>query len=158
MSVDSVKQYLSQFGLDSRVLEFDVSSATVELAAAALGTDGSRIAKSITLYDKENKCLMLITAGDVKIDNAKFKARFGFKARMMSHEDALAATGHAVGGICPFALPDGVTVYLDVSMKRFDTIYPAAGSSSSAVRLSCDELAIASRALEWIDVCRPREN
>ena len=158
MSVDSVKNHLAQFGLDDRVMEFDVSSATVELAAAALGTEGSRIAKSITLYNKDNKCLMLITAGDVKIDNAKFKARFGFKARMMSHEDALSATGHAVGGICPFALPDGVSVYLDVSMNRFDTVYPAAGSASSAVRLSCDELATASRALEWVDVCKPREN
>lgn len=158
MSVESVKQDLKKFGLDERVREFEVSSATVELAAVALGTEGARIAKSITLYDKESKCLMIIAAGDVKIDNAKFKTQFGFKARMMSPDDALATTGHAVGGICPFALPDGVSVYLDTSLKRFDIIYPAAGSASSAVELSCDELTVASRAIGWIDVCKPREN
>lgn len=158
MSVQSVKEYLEAFGLSDRVREFEVSSATVELAAAALGTECARIAKSITLYDADNTCLMIVAAGDVKIDNAKYKAKFGFKARMMSFEDALAATGHAVGGICPFALPKtGVRVYLDESLRRFDTVYPAAGSSASAVRLTCDELERASEAIEWIDVCKLRE-
>ena len=154
MSVEIVKKYLEAFGVADRVQEFDVSSATVELAAKALDTECARIAKSITLYHKDSACLMLVAAGDVKIDNAKFKSTFCQKARMMSHEDALAATGHAVGGICPFALPDGVSVYLDSSLKRFDTVYPAAGSASSAVELTCDELFCASRAIAWVDVCK----
>ena len=157
MSIEIVKDYLAEFGLAERVRELALSSATVELAAAALGTDCARIAKSITLYHKDDSCLMLLAAGDVKIDNAKFKKHFGFKARMMSHEDALAATGHAVGGICPFALPAGVTVYLDRSLERFATVFPAAGTASSAVEMNCDELYRASNAREWVDVCKPRE-
>ncbi|MBR3895007.1 MAG: YbaK/EbsC family protein [Clostridia bacterium] len=157
MSIELVKSFLSAKGLGDRVMEFEVSSATVELAAAALGTEGARIAKSLTFYGKEGECLLIVTAGDQKIDNAKFKAFFGTKAKMMSAEDALAATGHAVGGVCPFALPDGVKVYADISMQRFDIVYPAAGSANSAVRLTCAELFEASGALEWIDVCKPRE-
>ena len=158
MSVENVRNDLSAYGLGGRVMEFPVSSATVELAAAALGTEPARIAKSLTFYGKDGECLMIVTAGDQKIDNAKFKAFFGCKAKMMSAEDALAFTGHAVGGVCPFALPqDNVKVYLDASMRRFDTVYPAAGSSSSAVRMNCDELFMASRALAWIDVCKSRE-
>ena len=158
MSIESVRSYLTAYNLDDRVMEFDVSSATVELAAAALGTEPARIAKSLTFYGNEGECIMIVTAGDQKIDNAKFKARFGMKAKMMSFEDALAATGHAVGGVCPFALPEGVSVFLDVSMQRFDTVYPAAGSSNSAARMTCDELFRASRALEWADLCKSREN
>lgn len=158
MSVQTVRKALAAFALDSRVMEFEVSSATVELAAAALGTDPARIAKSLTFYGEDGECVMIVTAGDQKIDNAKFKAYFGYKAKMMSADDALAATGHAVGGVCPFALPEsGVTVYLDESLCRFDVIYPAAGSSSSAARLSCDELFLAAHPRAWIDVCKTRE-
>ena len=158
MSIEKVRAYLREMSLEDRISEFEVSSATVELAAIALGTDGARIAKTISLHGKDGGCLLVVTAGDCKIDNQKFKARFGFKPRMLSPDEALSMTGHAVGGVCPFALPEGVPVYLDVSMKRFDTVYPAAGSSSSAVRLSCDELFSASRAESWEDLCRPREN
>ncbi len=157
MSVATVKDYLSAFGLADRVREFDVSSATVELAAKALGTEGARIAKTISLYDKDGGCILIVTAGDHKIDNAKFKARFGLKAKMLSPEDALSMTGHAVGGVCPFALPEGVKVYLDESLKRFETVYPAAGSAASAVALSCDELFLASKAESWEDLCKIRE-
>lgn len=157
MSVEKVRNALASFGLADRILEFDTSSATVELAAAALGTDGARIAKSISLHGKDGDCLLIVCAGDQKIDNQKFKARFGFKPKMLSPDEALAMTGHAVGGVCPFALPAGVEVYLDISLKRFDTVYPAAGSSSSAVRLNCDELLTASGALGFEDVCKMRE-
>ena len=158
MSVEKVREYLTHFSLADRIMEFEVSSATVELAAVAVGTEPARIAKSLTFYTKERDCLMIVTAGDQKIDNAKFKAYFGYKAKMMSFEDALSATGHAVGGVCPFANPDGVSVYLDESLRRFDIVYPAAGSASSAVRLSCEELFAASGALAWIDVCKSRES
>lgn len=157
MSVEKVRDNLEKYGLADRVMEFTLSSATVELAAVAVGTEPARIAKTLSFYGKDGDCILIVTAGDQKIDNAKFKAQFGFKARMMSFEDALAATGHAVGGVCPFALPEGVAVYLDVSLQRFDTVYPAAGSANSAVRLSCEELFLASTALAWADLCKPRE-
>ena len=157
MSIEKVRLALAEQGLCDRIREFDVSSATVELAAAALNTEGARIAKSISLHGKDGGCLLIVCAGDYKIDNAKFKARFGFKPRMLSPEEALAMTGHAVGGVCPFALPECVPVYLDVSLKRFDTVYPAAGSSNSAVELSCDELFRASGAESWEDLCKQRE-
>lgn len=157
MSVSSVRAYLSLYGLADRIEEFNVSSATVELAAAALGTEGARIAKTVSLYGKDGGCILIVSAGDYKIDNQKFKAHFGFKPKMLSPEDVLSMTGHAVGGVCPFALPAGVPVYLDESLRRFDAVYPAAGSSSSAVRLSCDELFAASGALEWGDFCKPKE-
>lgn len=157
MSIESVKLYLSAYGVADRVREFDVSSATVELAALALGIDGSRIAKTISLAKKEGGCLLVVCAGDYKIDNKKFKARFGYKPSMLSHEDALTLTGHAVGGVCPFDLPEGIEVYLDNSMKRFETVFPAAGSSNSAVELNCDELFECSKALSWEDLCKPRE-
>ena len=157
MSVEKVRAHLSKFALDERIQEFSVSSATVELAAAALGTEGARIAKTISLHDKDGGCILVVCAGDCKIDNHKFKARFGFKPRMLSPDEALSMTGHAVGGVCPFALPDGVPVYLDISMQRFDTVYPAAGTSSSAVRLSCDELYLASGAQSWEDLCKQRD-
>ena len=157
MSIESVKNHLAAFGLDGRVREFDVSSATVELAAAALGTEGARIAKTISLSKKDGGCILVVCAGDHKIDNRKFKDKFGFKAAMLSPDDALTLTGHAVGGVCPFALPCGVEVYLDRSLCRFDTVYPAAGTSNSAVALSCDELFKASGAISWEDLCKPRE-
>ena len=157
MSVESVYNYLLKFGLADRVMEFEVSSATVELAAVAVGTEPARIAKTLSFYGKDGGCVLIVTAGDQKIDNSKYKAFFATKAKMMSPDDALAQTGHAVGGVCPFALPDGVSVYLDESLRRFDTVYPAAGSASSAVRLSCEELQTASGAIAWIDVCKNRE-
>ena len=157
MSVQLVRNYLDAFGLGDRIREFSVSSATVELAALALGTEGARIAKTISIYKKDGGCVLVVTSGDQKIDNGKFKARFGFRPRMLSAEDALSMTGHAVGGVCPFALPEGVSVYLDESLKRFDKVYPAAGSSSSTVELTPDELFTASRALSWEDLSKPRE-
>ena len=155
MSIDKVKAYLAPFGVADRIQEFSVSSATVELAAAALGIDGARIAKSISLASPDG-CILVVCAGDVKIDNKKFKERFSLKPKMLSPDEALALTGHAVGGVCPFALPEGVAVYLDESLKRFDTVYPAAGSSNSAIELSCDELYKFSGALAWVDVCKSR--
>ena len=157
MAIEKVKEYFKQFGMDSRILEFDASSATVELAAKALGCQPNRIAKSLTFYAKDGSCIMLVTAGDQKIDNAKFKAFFSCKAKMMTPEDALAATGHAVGGVCPFALPRGTAVYLDLSLQRFETVFPAAGSPNSAAEMTCEELFTAARAMAWVDICKPRE-
>ena len=130
MSVKSVKKYLAEFGFEDRVREFDVSSATVELAALALGTDEARIAKTLSLAKKDGGCILIVCAGDYKIDNRSFKDKFGFKAAMLSFDDALSMTGHAVGGVCPFALPEGVEVYLDNSLRRFETVFPAAASKS----------------------------
>ena len=157
MSIENVKEYLKSYSLEDRIREFDVSSATVELAAVALGTEGARIAKTISLARKDGGCILIVCAGDYKIDNRKFKDKFGFKTKMLSPDEALKLTGHAVGGVCPFALPCGVRVYLDESMKRFDTVYPAAGTANSAVKLSCEELFLAARAIEWVDVCKMRE-
>ncbi len=157
MSIENVKKYLESFGVAERVREFEVSSATVELAAQALGIDGARIAKTISLAKKNGGCILVVCAGDYKIDNRKFKDRFGYKASMLSHEDALLMTGHAVGGVCPFDLPRDVEVYLDVSLKRFDTVFPAAGSSNSAIELSCDELFGCSYALSWEDLCKAKD-
>ena len=155
MSVNTVREYLAAFGMADAVMEFDVSSATVELAAEAVGTDAARIAKTLSFQSQDgNGCFLVVMAGDAKADNRKFKDHFGFKARMLAHEDALAYTGHAVGGVCPFALPANVPVYLDASMRRFDTIYPAAGSASSAVPMTCEDLERCSRAAGWVDVCK----
>lgn len=153
MSVEKVKDYLAGYGLAGRVREFSASSATVELAAHAVGVEAARIAKTLS-FRKGDGCLLLVTAGDRRVDNRKFKDEFGMKAAMLSHEDALRLTGHAVGGVCPFALPDGATVCLDVSLQRFETVFPAAGSSSSAAEMTCDELFRASRAEKWVDVCK----
>ena len=157
MSIDKVRAYLKEFGIDGRIKEFDVSSATVELAAIALGIDGARIAKTISLSSGDGGCILVVTAGDYKIDNRKFKDRFSLKPKMLSHEEALSLTGHAVGGVCPFALPEGVPVYLDESLRRFETVFPAAGSSSSALEMTPDELFTVSHALEWVDVCKSKE-
>lgn len=157
MSIEKVRAYLARFGVEERIREFEVSSATVELAAAALGTDGARIAKTISLGTPEGGCMLVVCAGDVKIDNRKFKDRFAFKPKMLSPDDALAFTGHAVGGVCPFALPEGVKVYLDRSLCRFETVFPAAGSSNSAIEMTPEELFKISGALSWEDVCKIRE-
>ncbi|MBQ4625629.1 MAG: YbaK/EbsC family protein [Clostridia bacterium] len=153
MSVQSVKEYLSQFGADGRVLEFEASSATVELAAAVLGVEGARIAKTLS-FKTADGALLVVAAGDAKIDNRKFKDFFGFKAKMLSHEEAVELVGHAVGGVCPFAVKEGVKVYADSSLRRFSTVFPAAGSASSAIELTCDELFEYSNAEEWVDVCK----
>ena len=157
MSIEKVRGYLERYGVADRIQEFDVSSATVELAAIALGIDGARIAKTISLSNGDGGCILVVSAGDYKIDNRKFKDRFSLKPKMLSHDEALAFTGHAVGGVCPFALPDGVPVYLDESLKRFETVFPAAGSSNSALELTPEELFTISGALEWVDVCKSRE-
>jgi len=154
MSVQKVREYLDAFGFADRVSEFDESTATVALAAEAVGVIPARISKTLSFRSPDEGCMLILMAGDARIDNKKFKDCFGVKARMLSHDEALEYTGHAVGGVCPFALPDGIPVYLDVSMRRFDTVFPAAGSAASAVRLTCDELEKCSKAEKWIDVCK----
>lgn len=153
MSIEKVRNYLKEYGLEDRVMEFDQSSATVDLAAEALGVEGDRIAKTLS-FQKEDGCVLVVAAGKHRIDNKKFKQTFSMKAKMLSADDALRLTGHAVGGVCPFALPEGTKVYLDESLKAYETVYPAAGSSNSAVRLSCEELFESSRAIDWVDVCK----
>ena len=153
MSIEKVRSYLSEYGFEEKIQEFDVSSATVELAAAALGCEGKRIAKSLTFL-VDGKAVMIVAAGDVKVDNRKFKDRFRQKATMLTAEQVETMIGHKVGGVCPFAVNDGVTVYLDESLKRFETVFPAVGSSSSAIELTPQELFTCSRALGWVDVCK----
>ena len=152
MSVEAVRAHLAAFELDDRIMGFECSSATVELAAVAVGCEPAHIAKTLS-FDVDGEAVLIVTAGDRKIDNPKYKAYFHTKAKMLSHDDALSRIGHAVGGVCPFAVNDGVRVYLDDSLKRFDIIYPAAGSASSAVKLTPAELETASGGT-WIDVCK----
>lgn len=155
MSVEIVRNFFKEHNINKEILEFPVSSATVELAAEAVGTEPARIAKTLSFYTKEkDAAILIVTAGDMKIDNSKFKQSFGMKAKMLAAEDVERLTGHAIGGVCPFGNPDSVKVYLDTSMKRFETVFPAAGSGNSAVEMTCDELEQASGALEWIDVCK----
>ena len=154
MSVEKVRTYLKKFGMEDRLRIFPVSSATVELAAKALNTEPERIAKTISFRDGKGGCLLIVTAGDTKIDNAKFKAAFGFKARMLPHDEVEPLTGYPVGGVCPFDNPPGTRVYCDVSLKRFDCVYPAGGSADSCVRLDCKELFRLSRSAGWVDVCK----
>ena len=137
-------------------MEFDTSSATVELAAQALNVIPARIAKTLS-FKKDNSCILIVTSGDVKIDNPKFKAAFEMKAKMPSADEVLSLTGHAPGGVCPFAVSGDIPVYLDISLKRFDTVFPACGSSNSAIELTCDELFRYSEAEKWIDVCKNKE-
>jgi len=153
MSIERAKSHLEQHGLANRVQEFDTSSATVELAAAALGCEPKRIAKTLSFLIG-GQAILIVAAGDAKIDNPKYKAQFGTKAKMLTPEQAETLIGHAVGGVCPFGVNDGVTVYLDCSLKRFDTVFPACGSSNSAVELSIQELEACSNAAAWIDVCK----
>ena len=153
MAIDRVRDYFRQYGMEDRVLEFDVSSATVELAAQALQVEPARIAKTLSFRIGDG-CILVVTAGDAKIDNSKYKAKFGTKARMLSFEEVEPMTGAAVGGVCPFALPSHVPVYLDESLRRFDTVFPACGSDNSAIELTCEELDRYSRAQEWVDVCK----
>ena len=157
MSIEKVRAYFKPLGIEERIREFDVSSATVELAA---GVEGARIAKSLS-FKVEDQPIIIVVAGDAKVDNSRYKAQFHTKAKMLTHEEAHELIGHDVGGVCPFALPEDVKVYLDVSMKRFETVFPAAGSSNSAVEMTCDELErYASNFAAWVDVCkgwRPEE-
>ncbi|MGI6031581.1 MAG: YbaK/EbsC family protein [Eubacteriales bacterium] len=153
MSIQKVRAYLAQFGMEEKVRELEDSSATVDLAAQALGVIPARIAKTLSFHTPEG-CMLIVLAGDAKIDNGKFKHRFGYKARMLSAQEALDMTGHAVGGVCPFALPEGVEVYTDCSLQRFDTVFPACGSSNSAIELTCQQLFTLSGSKEWVDVSK----
>lgn len=153
MAIDKVKEYFGKYNMAERIQEFEVSSATVELAAAALNCEGCRIAKSLTFKVAEQP-IMIVVAGDAKIDNAKYKAQFATKAKMLTAEEALELIGHAVGGVCPFAVNEGVKVYLDESLKRFETVFPACGSSNSAIELTIEELEKYSGFTEWINVCK----
>lgn len=154
MGVEKVKEYFRKFGIEDRVLEFDVSSATVELAAEAVGCEPERIVKTLS-FKIDDRPVLIACAGDAKIANPKYKAEFGQKAKMLTPDEAIALVGHAVGGVCPFAINDGVDVYLDESIKRFDTVYPAAGSDNSAIGLTPDELEkYAQGFVKWVDVCK----
>lgn len=153
MSIDKVKEYFRKYNMEDRVLEFDVSSATVELAAQALHCEGCRIAKSLT-FKVSDRPIMIVVAGDAKIDNAKYKAQFAAKAKMLTPEEAVELVGHAVGGVCPFAVHEGVSIYLDESLKRFETVFPACGSSNSAIELTIAELETYSGFEAWVDVCK----
>lgn len=155
MAIDKVREYFRQFGLEDKILEFDVSSATVDLAAQAVGVEGARICKTLSFKDKDGGCILIQAAGDARIDNRKFKDKFHFKAKMLTAEEVVEFTGHAIGGVCAFAIENpNVKVYTDESLKRFDTVFPACGSSNSAIEFTCDELFRYSNAIEWVDVCK----
>ena len=156
MSIERGRAYFRQFGMEDRVREFDVSSATVELAALALGVEGARIAKTLS-FKKDDSCILILAAGDARIDNHKFKDKFHMKAKMLAPDEVLTLVGHPVGGVCPFGINDGIDVYLDESLKRFETVFPAVGSGNSAIELDLDELFKYSNAIEWIDVCKLHE-
>ena len=156
MSFEQVKAYLAGLGLNA--LEFDVSSATVELAAVAVGVEGARIAKSLSFKVDEHP-IIVVVAGDAKVDNSRYKAQFHTKAKMLTFEEAHTLVGHDVGGVCPFALPEDVKVYLDASLRRFETVFPAAGSDNSAVEMTCEELErYSSNFTAWVDVCKGWRN
>ena len=155
MSIQIVREYFKQYGLEDKIMEFEVSSATVELAAQAVGVEGARICKTLSFKDGEDGCILIQMAGDAKIDNRKFKDFFKQKAKMLSADEALAFTGHAVGGVCAFGITnENVKIYCDESLKRFETVFPACGSSNSAIELTPLQLEQYSSYLEWIDVCK----
>lgn len=156
MSTEKAKAYLEAKGFGDRIIIHENSCATVELAAAALGVDGARIAKSLT-FMVDGAAIMVVTAGNMKVDNAKYKAQFGTKAKMLTPAEVDELIGHSVGGVCPFGINDGVRVFLDESMKRFDVVYPACGGSNNTVRLTVDELEQLSNAEQWVDVCKPMQ-
>lgn len=151
MAIERVKTYFEQFGMEDKIQEFDVSSATVELAAAALSCEPARIAKTLS-FMVDGNALLIVAAGDVKIDNHKYKEQFHTKAKMLTPQEAETLVGHAVGGVCPFAVNEGVKVYLDESLKRFETVFPACGSSNSAIELTIPELEKYSGCMGWVDV------
>ena len=153
LSIAKVREYFTRFGYENKILEFPVSSATVALAAQALGCEEARIAKTLSFMIND-ACILIVTAGDAKIDNAKYKAMFHVKAKMLTFEEVEPMIGHAVGGVCPFGINAGVTVYLDESLKRFNTVFPACGSANSAIELTIDELEKLSNYTQWVDVCK----
>lgn len=153
MAIDRVRTYFAQWNMQNRIVEFEVSSATVELAAVAVGCEPARIAKTLS-FMLPDAPILIVAAGDARIANAKYKAMFSTKAKMLSPEEAERLIGHAVGGVCPFGINDGVTVYLDESLKRFETVFPACGSASSAIELTIPELEQYSNAAGWVDVCK----
>ena len=153
MSIETGRAYFRTLGIEDRVLEFDVSSATVELAAKAVGVKGARIAKTLSFKAPEG-CILILAAGDARIDNHRFKETFHMKAKMLTADEVLELVGHPVGGVCPFGCNEGVPVYLDESLKRFETVFPAVGSANSAIELNLDELFRYSKAIEWVNVCK----
>lgn len=153
MSLESVREHLKQFNADGKIIVLGQSSATVDEAAEALGVSPARIAKTLSFKTKEG-AMLIVAAGDTKIDNKKYKAEFGLKAKMLTAEEVQAYTGHEVGGVCPFGLAENLPIYLDESMKRFDTLFPACGSRNSAIELSCGEIEAFSGAVRWVDVCQ----
>lgn len=153
MAIEKARGHLKKYGLSEKIREFEVSSATVELAAQALGCEPQRIAKTLS-FKVSDSCILIVCAGDAKIDNPKYKAKFETKAKMLSSPEVEPSVGHAVGGVCPFGINEGVRVYLDESLKRFETVFPACGSSNSAIELTIPQLEEASEFLEWIDVCK----
>lgn len=157
MSIEKGRAYFRALGMEERVLEFSESSATVELAAHAVGVEPARIAKTLS-FKLGDGCILILAAGDARVDNRKFKEKFHTKAKMPSPDEVLGLVGHPVGGVCPFGINDGVAVYLDESLKRFDTVFPAVGSANSAIELNLDELFRFSNAVEWVDVCKLPES
>ena len=153
MAIEQVREYFGTHNIADRIQEFHVSSATVELAAAALGCEPQRIAKTLS-FNVGGQAILVVAAGDARVDNAKYRAQFGTKAKMLTPDEAVEMVGHAVGGVCPFAVRDGVSVYLDESLKRFETVYPACGSANSAIELSIGELETYSQCTDWVDVCK----
>lgn len=153
MSIEKAREHLRRHGMEDKVIEFNVSSATVELAAAALGVEGARIAKTLS-FKKGDGCVLVVAAGDAKVDNRKFKDAFGCKAKMLSPDEVLSLVGHPVGGVCPFGINPGVPVYLDESLRRFEIVYPACGSANSAIELTIPELEQYSGYVSWVDVCK----
>ncbi|MBQ7504773.1 MAG: YbaK/EbsC family protein [Ruminococcus sp.] len=154
MSIEKVRDYFNSYGIEDKIQEFDVSSATVELASKALNCEPCRIAKTLSFMVTGN-AILIVTAGDMKIDNSKYKAQFSTKAKMLKADEVTELVGHSVGGVCPFAVKDGVKVYLDESLKRFETVFPACGSSNSAIELTIPELEKYSSFESWVDVCKP---
>ena len=154
MALEAVKDYFKQYGRENDILEFNESSATVELAAHAVDVIPARIAKTLS-FKSDKGCILVVAAGDTKVDNHKFKEEFGIKAKMLSPDEVFTLTGHAVGGVCPFGIKNKeVKVYVDVSLKRFETVFPACGSSNSAIKLNCDELYQYAQGLKWVNVCK----
>ena len=153
MSIEKARRYFSTWDMQDRILEFDVSSATVELAARAVGCEPERIAKTLSFRVNED-CILIVTAGDRKIDNSKYKVRFNTKAKMINPEEVETLIGHGIGGVCPFGINESVMVYLDESLKRFETVFPACGSANSAIELSIEELEKYSKSTSWVDVCK----
>ena len=159
MSIEKVRAYFAKTGRENQIKEVEESTATVELAARAIGVEPARIAKTLSFKGNDEGCILVVTAGDMKIDNKKFKAAFGLKAKMLSPQEVLDFTGHAVGGVCPFGIENpAVSVFLDESMKRFDTVFPAAGSANSMIELTCDALFADAGAQSWVDVCKSAVN